>query len=67
MKAVKEQTEYKLTDLEEQLMEMQEALDRFREPMGGAPDREELLKVSARRRTHLDQPKGLSSPTVLFI
>ncbi|XP_072840271.2 cingulin isoform X2 [Pogona vitticeps] len=55
VKAIKEQTESKLTDLEEQLTEMQEALDRFREPMGGTPDREELLKELLETREELEE------------
>ncbi|XP_062821351.1 cingulin isoform X2 [Anolis carolinensis] len=46
-KAAKEETEAKVSDLEEQMTEMQEALDRFRETSGGggggAPDRDEEL------------------------
>ncbi|KAJ7307245.1 hypothetical protein JRQ81_009241 [Phrynocephalus forsythii] len=55
VKAVKEQAESKLIDYEEQLMEMQEALDRFREPMGGTPDREELLKELLETREELEE------------
>ncbi|XP_053134205.1 cingulin isoform X2 [Hemicordylus capensis] len=55
VKMVKEQAEAKLTDLEEQLMEMQEELDRFREPMGGAPDRDALLKELLDTREMLEE------------
>ncbi|XP_042295320.1 cingulin isoform X2 [Sceloporus undulatus] len=55
VKTIKEQTEAKLADLEEQLMEMQEALDRFREPAGGPPDRDDLLKELLETREELEE------------
>ncbi|XP_063001646.1 cingulin [Elgaria multicarinata webbii] len=55
VKTVKEQTEAKMADLEDQLMEMQEALDRFREPLEGGPDREALLKELMETRELLEE------------
>ncbi|KAJ6652797.1 hypothetical protein lerEdw1_010651 [Lerista edwardsae] len=54
VQAVKEQAEAKLADLEEQMMEMQEELDRFREPSGGGADRDSLLKELMETREMLD-------------
>ncbi|CAI5798578.1 cingulin isoform X2 [Podarcis lilfordi] len=55
MKTIKEETEAKLADLEDQLMEMQEELDRFREPMGDSPDRDALLKELLETREELEE------------
>lgn len=50
VRTVKEQLEAKLTDLEDQLTEMQKALDRFQDLPSGSPDQEALLKVSGDTR-----------------
>ncbi|XP_028564808.2 cingulin [Podarcis muralis] len=55
VKTIKEETEAKLADLEDQLMEMQEELDRFREPMGDSPDRDALLKELLETREELEE------------
>ncbi|KAF7238322.1 Cingulin [Varanus komodoensis] len=55
VKMDKEQMEAKMADLEDQLMEMQEALDRFREPPGGAVDREAMLKELMEAREELEE------------
>nr|XP_034953772.1 cingulin [Zootoca vivipara]XP_034953773.1 cingulin [Zootoca vivipara]XP_034953774.1 cingulin [Zootoca vivipara] len=55
VKAIKEETEAKLADLEDQLMEMQDELDRFREPMGDSPDRDALLKELLETREELEE------------
>lgn len=57
VRTVKEQLEAKLTDLEDQLTEMQKALDRFQELRAGSPDQDALLKVSGEPR--VDAAKNL--------
>ncbi|XP_061462628.1 cingulin [Rhineura floridana] len=54
-KTIREQSEAKLTDLEDQLMEMQEELDRLRGPVGGSPDRDALLKELLETREELEE------------
>ncbi|XP_054853738.1 cingulin [Eublepharis macularius] len=54
-KTVKDQTEAKLADMEEQLMEMQEELDRFRELSGDTPSREALLRELLETREELEE------------
>nr|XP_056708718.1 cingulin [Euleptes europaea] len=53
-KMLKDQTDAKVADLEEQLTEMQEALDRFREPSGDPPSREALLQELLETREELE-------------
>ncbi|XP_015271512.1 PREDICTED: cingulin [Gekko japonicus] len=53
-KMLKEQTAAKVADLEEQLTEMQDELDRFREPSGDTPSRESLLQELLETREELE-------------
>ncbi|KAL8184749.1 UNVERIFIED_CONTAM: hypothetical protein K2H54_027075 [Gekko kuhli] len=54
VKMLKGQTEAKVADLEEQLTEMQDELDRFREPSGDTPSRESLLQELLETREELE-------------
>ncbi|KAL7977994.1 hypothetical protein Chor_004981 [Crotalus horridus] len=55
VRTVKEQLEAKLTDLEDQLTEMQKALDRFQDLPSGSPDQDALLKELLETREDLEE------------
>ncbi|XP_029141088.1 cingulin [Protobothrops mucrosquamatus] len=55
LRTVKEQLEAKLTDLEDQLTEMQKALDRFQDLPSGSLDQDALLKELLETREDLEE------------